>query len=160
MSKRLPTTWVTRDKRRVKIKEMELSHLINLVQFLRRKAAYKIEREIMKRYALMNIDEMSEGVFDAIHFEIQQLEALTPDQLLREAAPIFLAVEKELHRRRKKMPEPDSEAQKLARLMANPLIRQAVKAMELKEEVRSAMNHHRDKLDMDEVMASETWGDS
>jgi hypothetical protein len=102
---KLPTTWWTRDQGEIPIADMDDRHLDNTIAMLQRNAQKIASNEAMHAFFEVADDEMSDGVFNALHSGAADLYAIAHDPV-RAAAwmkqrPQYRALVKERKRRRK-----------------------------------------------------------
>lgn len=89
------THWVTKDGRKLRPVDMELSHLRNTVNLLRRWGWHeKLRRELFLCSA--NPDKMGDGAFDAVEAELHALGRQSIDSFLLGVVPTYPALMTEL----------------------------------------------------------------
>jgi hypothetical protein len=102
---KLPTTWWTRDRGEISIVDMDDRHLDNTIAMLQRNAQKIASNEAMHAFFEVADDEMSDGVFNALHSGASELHAIAQDPIKAAAwmkkRPEYRALVKERKRRRK-----------------------------------------------------------
>ena len=96
---KLPTNWITKDKRAIPIKEMTDSHLINTLNYLARTAPKAMEEELFMAFsAAASFDSDSMAAYYADR-EIASMGEETVEDFLNKQ-PIWRALEREALRRK------------------------------------------------------------
>ena len=94
--------WVTRDGRRIKVKDMEDAHLVDTVRMLRRWAKFKVELQVLQFLRLPEpTGDMALMAYDR---ELDALLERTPDDLLKQTVRTWPALLRELRRRKLETP--------------------------------------------------------
>lgn len=87
MNHRFKTIWETKDGKRIKIKDMEDSHLVNTIKFLRRVAEHEIKSN-QKAFLGFGYPQ-GEMAQDAYDQEERYWNEITEDELIGEHFPCF-----------------------------------------------------------------------
>lgn len=92
------TIWVTREGERVKVKDMEDSHLISTIRCLRRHAPRMMAAVKMSLYSYLG-SEPPDGAYDCADSAVSELAEMDADEYLEGTVPTFSALMAEAEKR-------------------------------------------------------------
>lgn len=92
------TTWVTKDGERIPVREMNDSHLVNTIQYLRRIAQIQLIESTLAIGQYLS-DDPPDGAWLAVIAAEHDLNDMNADEFALEAYPTFAAMLKEAEQR-------------------------------------------------------------